>query len=239
LRVEDFQEAISIQATVFTPGFNFVTSKILPGLLQIHPEEFDGDPAILPLPQEIPLSIPRIILKNNDGSKKLEVAPERVNYFRLKVNSDDLILINEFLESAVNLLALYLEKTGANCGRIAAVLKRFSCKDNPAIEIASHFCREGFIDKPFNEPTNFEIHAHKKYRFIESFEVNSWVRVKSAIVTLKPTNLALSSIIVEQDINTLSELIETRIYSMEEIISFFHNILPEFNKILNLYFPTE
>ena len=74
---------------------------------------------------------------------------------------------------------------------------------------------------------------------MESFEVNSWVRVKSAIVTFKPTNLALSSIIVEQDINTLSELIETRIYSMEEINSFFYNILPEFDKILNLYFPTE
>ena len=236
LRIADFLEAISIQATLFTPGFNFVTSKILPTLLQIHPEEFDGDPAILPLPQDIPLSIPRIILKNINETKKLEVAPERINYFRLKADSEDLISISEFLKSAVNLLDLYLERTGANCGRIATVLKRFCYKDNPAIEIASHFCKEGFIDKPFNEPTNFEIHAHKKYRFIESFEVNSWVRIKSGIIKLMPTNLASPSITVEQDINTLSELNETIIYSIDKVNSFFNNILPEFNKILNLYF---
>lgn len=237
LRLKDFQEVVSIQATVFTPGFNFVISKILPQLFQMHPEEFDGDPTIIPLPQEIPLSVPRIILKDKNESKKLEVAPERVNYFRMKANADDLIVIDEFFESGSNLLNLYLEKTNANVGRIAAVIKRFSYQDNPAIEIASHFCKERFTVKPFNAPSNFEIHAHKKYIFMESFEVNSWVRVKSAKLTIKPDNKVSNGIIVEQDINTLSELVETKTYTNDEIIFFFHNILPEFDRILSLYFP--
>jgi hypothetical protein len=239
LRVADFQEAIAIQATVFTPGFNFVTSKIVPDLFQIHPAIFDGDPAILPLPSGIPvpLFIPRIILKNKNESQKLEVAPERLNYFRVKVNTADVILIDEFLESAAHLITTYLEKTRANCGRIGALLRRFSYHDKPAMEIASHFCKKSFIVKPFNEPNNFEIHAHKKYKFLESYEVNSWVRLKSAILTMKPENKVSPSIIVEQEINTLSELVESRNYTINEITAFFHNILAEFDKILNLYFP--
>jgi hypothetical protein len=237
LRVNDFQEVVSIQATVFTPGFNFVTSKILPELFQIHPDEFDGDPTVLPLPQDVPLPVPRIILNDRIGSKKLEVAPERINYYRLKANSEDLISVEGFFSSAASLLTIYLERTGAKCGRIAAILTRFSYKDNPAIEIASHFCKEQFNVRPFNEPSNFEIHAHKKYRFMESFEVNSWVRVKSAFITLKPENRATPSVIVEQDINTLSELIETINYTVSEIALFYDNILNEFNNIIHLYFP--
>lgn len=236
LRIDDFRDVISIQATVVTPGFNFVTSKILPELLQIDPGNLDGDPAIFPLPPDVPLSIPRIILKDKNESKRLDVAPERVNYFRLKINPDDLILVGEFFESASTLLTMYLEKSGANCGRIAALLKRFSYNENPASEIASHFCKDQFIVRPFNEPNNFEIHAHKKYKFDESFEVNSWVRVKSAVLKFKPDNKVSSAIIVEQDINTLSELIETRIYTKDDIVYFFNKISAEFDKTITLYF---
>jgi len=80
LSFEDFQETGSIQATVFTPGFNFVTAKILTSLLDLRSGLLDGDPTILPLPEDAPVDIPRIILKNKDNSLRLEATPIRINF---------------------------------------------------------------------------------------------------------------------------------------------------------------
>jgi len=61
---EDFQETGQIQATVFTPGFIFSSSEILKKLMELEPDLFDGDPFVLPLPDDTPHEIPRITLLN-------------------------------------------------------------------------------------------------------------------------------------------------------------------------------
>jgi len=235
LRFIDFQEASIIQCTIFTPGFNFVTHKILIDLLEIRPDIFDGEPLVLPLPPDAPSEMPRITLQNQRGSLKLEVAPARINFFRIKIDESDVIAINDFILSASDFLRSYLDKTGSQCGRIAAVLKRYSFNENPSLAIASHFCKDIFLEAPFNRPASFEIHARKRYIFLNQFEINSWVRIKSGIIKF-PSGEPSSIVLVEQDINTLYELIETRNYSQDEIENFFNNILNEFNNILSLYF---
>lgn len=232
----DFSETSHVQNTLFTPGFSFITHKILVELLQIRPGMFDGDPVALPLPSDAPPELPRIILQDKTGSLKLEVSPLRINFHRIKINKDDNININDFILLAAGILKDYLEKTGAKCGRIATVLKRFSLKDDPSREIANHFCKEKFLEMPFNRPASFELHARKRYKFSESFEVNSWVRVKSGNVQY-PSTPSLPIVLVEQDINTISEVMEVKQYTQDEISSFFRLVFAELNDILQLYFP--
>jgi hypothetical protein len=236
LHFSDFGETSHVQNTLFTPGFSFITHKILVELLQIRPGMFDGDPVVLPLQSDAPLEIPRIILQDKTGSLKLEVAPLRINFHRIKINEADNVNINDFLILASDILKDYLVKTGAKCGRIATVLKRYSLKDDPSREIAAHFCKESFLAMPFDKPSSFELHARKRYNFAESFEVNSWVRIKSGNLQY-PSAPSMPIVIVEQDINTIAEVMEDKQYTREEMVSFFLQILTEFNNILQLYFP--
>jgi hypothetical protein len=236
LLFSDFSETSHVQNTLFTPGFSFITHKTLVELLQIKPGMFDGDPVVLPLPSDAPPELPRIILQDKTGSLKLEVAPLRINLHRIKINEDDKVNVNDSILLAADIFKDYLEKTGAKCGRIATVLKRFSLKDDPGREIANHFCKENFLEMPFDRPASFELHARKRYNLSESFEVNSWVRIKSGNVNY-PSVPSLPIVLVEQDINTISEVMEVKQYTGDEILSFFQLIFAELNNILQLYFP--
>lgn len=231
---EDFQETGQIQASVFTPGFIFSTSEIFKKLMELGPDLFDGDPFVLPLPEDAPHEIPRITLENKDKSYKLEVAPARVNFFRNKTREEDKIIPDEFVKVAATILTGLLDNIGARCDRIAAVINRFAYKDNPSKEIAVHFCKDNFMKGPFDRPSEFELHSLRKYGFPGSFKVNSWVRIKSGQMKSK-NGLSRSVVIAHQDINTLAE--ETRAYTSEEILSFYAKICDEFDQILRLYFP--
>lgn len=235
LSFESFQQIGSIQTTLFTPGFNFVTSRILISLLGIGSDLLDGDPTILPFPEDAPVDIPRVTMKNKDNSLRLEVAPTRFNFFRVKISEDDTIAANEFISLATSFLKEILSVTGAKCGRIATVINRFCYKNNPGFEIAEHFCKEQFMKAPFDDPSSFELHGHKKYTY-RSFEVNSWVRIRSG--KARPEQgISRPIVLVEQDINTFAELMDSRSYNKREISTFFRYIIKEFDRILKLYFP--
>jgi hypothetical protein len=208
-------------------------------LLQIQTGLFDGDPIVLPLKSDAPPELPRIILQDQAGTIKLEVSPLRTNVHRIKINKEDKFDINEFILLASDILTDYLGRTGAICGRLATVLKRFSFKDDPSREIANHFCKDIYLKKPFDSPASFELHARKRYNLLGLFEVNSWVRIKSGQLKYlnDPPPPSLPIVIIEQDINTISEIMETRQYSGEETSTFFSKIFDELNSVLQLYFP--
>lgn len=233
---EDFQETSSIQTTLFTPSYVFSTSEVLKRVIQIEQDMFDGGPIVLPLPDDAPHEIPRITLENQDKTLKLEVAPARVDFFRSKSKEEDKIIPNDFVGMAAPFLTKLLETIGAKCGRMAAVINRSCRRDNPGEEIALHFCKENFLGAPFDPPSAFELHSLKKYEFMESLQVNSWVRIRSGVV--QPENSVSHPVVIaHQDINTLAELMGARIFTSEEISAFYGKVCEEFDNILKLYFP--
>jgi hypothetical protein len=120
---------------------------------------------------------------------------------------------------------------------MGVIIERFCPKREPAKDIAIHFCKENFIKKPFNQPNAFEINSLKKYIFLDSFDVNSWVKIKSGGVKLKPKEVLSPVVIAHQDINTFTELMDIKTYNDNDIVKFFSNISDEFDSILKLYFP--
>lgn len=233
LAYEDFQETGQVQATVFTPSFIFSTSEILKKLIELAPDMLDGDPTVLPLPEDAPHEIPRITLESKEKTYKLEVAPARINFFQNKIKEEDKVEPQEFVQRAGEVLISLLNGIGVNCGRIAAVINRFSYQDDPGKEIALHFCRDNFIEEPFDRPSEFELHSLRKYDFLQSFKVNSWVRIRSGRIKSED-GLSRPVVFAHQDINTLAE--ETKTYNSEEILSFYKGVCSEFDKILKLYF---
>lgn len=236
IKFSEFTEISLIQASLFITNFTFSTSKILKKVLDQCSDQFDGDPTVLPLPDDAPKEIPRIIFQRKDKSMKLEVAPLRLNLFRIKTQDEDKISPKKFLGTEAKLLSKLIEDLGADCVRMAVVLERFCPRKEPAKDIASHFSKKNFMNEPFDRPSAFEVHSLKKFDFLDSFSVNSWVRIKSG--KTQPVSGVLRLVIVaHQDINTLAELMDTRIYSNHDISRFFSNVPEKFDDILKLYFP--
>ena len=231
----DFQYSL-LQATIFTPGLHFVQSKILAFLLQHYSDVFDGSPLSIPIPPDAPPEIPRIILESADKKYKLEVAHARVNLFRFRQEDDEQISINDFNSLAIPILSSYNKLVNSKVGRIAAIVNRFVKDSNPGLTLANHFCKDTWLENPLKRPESFEIHAHKRYLLHDSFRINSWIRCKTGIFSKGPDKQSI--ILVEQDINTLSEDVEKMEFSEEQIKQFFELVSIEFESILNLYFPT-
>ncbi len=230
----DFSVA-ACQATLFTPDAEVSPTKFMTRLLAEWTGRFDAEPTILPLPEGVPKEVPKIILESKDGHWRCEVASARMNLFWRRPQTEAIgIGLPEFYQTAVPLLLQYKDFVASPIRRLAAVVNRYVVNDEPALYLARHFCRERWLDAPFNRPENFELHSHKRFQLTDGVTANSWVRAKTGVLT--HTNRPI--VLVEQDLNTPVEEVD-RDFAEAEIRQFFDGVSVEFDTILNLYFPAD
>ena len=163
------------------------------------------------------------------------MAPARFNLHWRQLSDAPSTPLASFLNTAMPLMVEYISEMKARVGRIALIITRYTKHDSPGRFLATHFCRDRWLTAPFNRPEDFELHAHKKYPITSKLVVNSWVRNKTAFMTSAAGNVPV--IVVEQDLNTLTEEIDTRDFSEVEIREFCNTASGEFDQILSLYYP--
>jgi hypothetical protein len=237
LTAKDFDLAMC-QAVLFTPDEEVSAPKLVKTLLPKWMERFDADPVILPHQEGMPREIPRLILRSRTDAWRCEIASARINIVWQRPKVDMATpSINSFYEAAVRLLSDYYRLLECRVGRLAAVLRRYAPNQFPGVYLAEHFCKEKWLDKPFNRPENFELHAHKRFLLGEKFEVNSWVRNKTGNLSSEKDKQPI--VLVEQDLNTPSEPVQDTSFTEAEINEFFPSVVPEFDAILRLYYPEE
>lgn len=237
---------IKIQVSLFTPGLQFRTVKVLGLLLAQLSDIFDGDPITLPSFSAgskegerhrvgmFPEIVPQIILKSSDGKLMLSASLARCDIFREEKAIDD-VAGESFIRQAIDIGSRYLTITEARAGRIACVVTRVAPDGAPAKVLAGHFCKDQWLSGALKRPENFELHAHKRFKLGDLFVVNSWMRCKSAALEAdqkEPT----PCILVEQDLNSLSEELETRELGTGDIDAFLKLAWVELGQILSLYF---
>lgn len=229
-------EVASCQATIFTPDGELSPSKVMKEFYPKWSDLLDDDPTIVPPFKGFPGEVPRIILQDKSGSWRLEVAFMRINFFWKRTDQDQsAILLEDFFKRAICLFSEYQELTSCNIGRLAAVLARFAVHSSPGLFLARHFCQTRWDEKPLNRPESFELHAHKRFSLADKFDVNSWARSKTGHI--KTRGIATPIVLFEQDLNTLAEEEKKRSFSPEEIEHFFETSIPEFDSILQKYYP--
>jgi len=231
----DFKVAFCA-ASLFTPEAEVSAAHLLTRLLPRWIARFDAEPTTLPVAGGLPREIPRVILQSRSGEWRCEVASARINVSWRQASIDgNVIQTAEFYREATPILREYCDFLDSRVGRLAAAISRYVPNSMPARYLASHFCKERWLARPFNRPASFELHAHKTFLLAGRFEVNSWVRNKTG--TLAHPGEASPIVIVEQDLNTLAEEEATREFSHEEIATFFEVAVPGFEETLNLYYP--
>jgi hypothetical protein len=237
LTAEDFSLA-SCQATIFTPEDEIASARLVKDLLPQWVDRFDADPVVLPAVDGLPREVPRLVLQSKTSDWRCEIAAARVNVFwrRLGDATGDPTLPEVFAQ-AVGLLEQYLQLTVPRVGRLAGVLNWVAKHDSPALFLARHFCKDRWEAAPLNRPEDFELHALKHYSLMKRYNVNSWVRNKSA--QLSSSGSQYSVVLVEQDLNTLAEEASSRSFTIEEIKGYFDTLSTEFLSILRSYYPTD
>jgi hypothetical protein len=103
----------------------------------------------------------------------------------------------------------------------------------PGKELSRQFSNEKMLNGPLKGLQGFELHAHKVFELYQDQNVNSWIRIK----TSGTPGPEYERTMVEQDINTLAEELNIRVFDREKIILFFHEASGQLDSILKEYFP--
>lgn len=226
-----------VQATIVTPDEGLVVPRFVNELAPRWRERFDGAPVVLPAGLPLP-EIPRVVLASADGAWRFEVAATRASVFCTATTDHLPITAQAFFAEAARLLVDYTQTFQLRVARLGGVLTRAALRSAPGTYLARHFCSERWAMQPLNRPEAFELHAHKRYELQGWGLVNSWVRNKTAQVVRPPLG-PQPAVVVEQDLNTMSEDVATSRYSDAQVQSFFSLLSTEFDNILCLYYPEE
>ena len=235
LQPSDF-EVIQAQASVFTPGLNLHTTRVLAELLAVYADTFNGDPVTIPGVEGFPLEAPRLMLQSRDGKQRLQAGPSRLDLFQASFDAQGILPLPQFLEWCLRLFDSYLAITQGRVGRTACVVTRRACADEPAREVATQFCKQALLDGPFVRPSDFEVHAGKQFDLADGIRVNGWFRCKSALL-IGPQGQRQRAVTVEQDINTTVEEAESRDFGQDDRRQFFGLVPGAFSRDMESHFP--
>src|SRR5437764_8439887 len=112
----------SLQMVIFTPDHSaFKQALVLSAVLSRFNERFNGLVQALPLPNDVPAEVPRIILSSEDKSWALQAGPARVDCF-WRLTDPNGTAPDNVLEQCAQVLTHYVETANVRVGRLALVV---------------------------------------------------------------------------------------------------------------------
>lgn len=225
-----------LQLTIFTPNIFFKKNKILKDIMESYSDKFDGDFISLPIPDNAPKEIPRLILSDSDKKYRFEVAESRANFH---IFSKETFEIESNLKLHLNfyfqLIDKYIKSTNAIIGRMAIVINKIIEKENPTNFLVKYFLDKKFYKNiHFNNLNDFELNFRKIIP-LNKINVNCWVRCRNSKAIVR-NKKRFDSILVMQDINTLSEELEQKNYSIKNLEEFVKIAFDKHSEILKEIF---
>lgn len=245
IRPQDFR-LLSVQAAAFTPKTDdFKSARIIANLVPLTLTRYNGQIISSAPPKHIEIDVggiriaEKVTLTSEDDRWKVEVVLRRSDSYWNSQGADD---GQEGLAKTCRLclepLQSYPIADDIQIGRLALIVRRWIPLDDPATALTAQFCKSELVDEksgtaPFRHSHDFQLHNRKRYESgVKGVFINSWVRCRSDVrIHDQP------AITVEQDLNTLSEELESRAFHRNQIEEYFGWAVEEADRILDLYFP--
>lgn len=194
----------SIQLVLFSPSI--VISDMLKAGVTIREKYLnvlDGEPVILPIPEDAPVEIPRIQMSSKDKTYNLSISKTRVDLI-FKYKRDELnnvFPVPGLFENFLSMFQYLKDDLSAKVTRLAIVAHWI-------LELHSGSSAEHLLTKyinkeaPLARPRELEIHCLTR-EILSNIEANKWTRIRSAHEVSAPYEDRLISFLL--DINTLAE----------------------------------
>lgn len=223
----------SIQVALFTPSIDLsekinLSSYFLKGSNNL----FDGEPIILPLPNDAPPEIPRIILKNKEQTYTLQITTNRIDFIYEDKSADSkkntlTELQTQYLSHLSNITKTLISEIGSKVSRLGFIPVLQYKIDNATSYIIKTYFKDSKLTQS-TEEINFGI-LHKIK--INEQPTNIWLRVNSFN---KPGDKLNNKLVVLLfDINTPQELVLD--LKQKDIIKYFSESLTYISKNINFY----
>lgn len=198
----------SLQSVLFVNSLDFTNKlQLAQDLQKTKSINIGGDPTVLPLPNDAPLEIPRIMLKSNDQTYNVNAGPSRIDIlFKNKSydkdgipQSDSKAVAKQIIETTLEINEIIVKKYRAQVNR-SALIARVLIK----LDVSSkEYLYKKFIKKPSDQP--FEVNLAMLYRKeLGKFKVNKWKRFETLRNIKNPDDESALSLIL--DINSLPEI---------------------------------
>ena len=197
LRISSMQAAIFCSELLISNKEEFIYH-----VVQETNDFLKGEPTILPIPDDAPPEIPRIILKSKTYPYSCNFCKNRFDFFYKGQGKPDKTLEEVFpgFQKILDRLTTYV-KTSLNIK-----VMRLGFISNFVIGLKEsgnkYLLREYLHPNIFLNPYEIQINVLHKFE-LESFKVNLWIKLKP--LRMKNNVKDDRRILVEIDINTLSE----------------------------------
>lgn len=166
---------------------------------------FNGEPAILPLPDDAPLEIPRIILRSKDERFGCHVSPRRLELSLTQRKGENKRLEevqDDFLNQLANIARAVKTELRVKVERVGIVVNSAVFPEEfPVDFLMKKFLKSGTIVDPRELNLNF---LHKFA--LGEFKVNRWHRFRCLSPEGKETLGETDALLIETDVNTVSEI---------------------------------
>lgn len=161
----------------------------------------DSDPVLLPIPDDAPAEIPRIILASKDQRYRCNVATGRLEFAFVEGGEPQKKMEDvreQFLTVLRTIASVLKEEWKARVFRLGFVTGLLAFHSDPVGLLKGEYIREGAL----GSPQQLEVHTLSRLT-LDDVEVNRWCRLSTiAIPTQKGERKALSVIF---DINTITD----------------------------------
>lgn len=218
----------NLQTALFVKNFDFSQKlKIAQDINNKVGNFFNGNPMILPLPDDYPPDAPRIILKDSDSLFSCNVSLSRVDLFYKSKGTPEKQFkdIEKDYFRILWLLVDFLNKdSNAIIHRVGFVPTFFAALD----QSANAFLRTTFIKGPyFEDPFELGINVLHKVH-LSAWDVNRWFRIYGLHNVDNPEDDRGLEILI--DINTLEEKVHN--LNLDSVQKFIEESLLSIREVL-------
>lgn len=205
------------RVALFFSSINLTKKLDLASSLKTSISALDGDPLIMPIPDDAPSDIPRIILTSKNKEYSLNLSPKRVDFFYNNLSSKSTTYDN-FTKEMIKTIKIIDETLRTNhsatINRLGLIVD-FELDKKNAIRYAKDFFNKSFVFKD----NLLEEQIHLLNREIkEGFRFNNWIRIIA-----QTHNEKMPKVIISNDINTLVR--EDKTFSNVEVNKFYTQML--------------
>jgi hypothetical protein len=169
-----------LHLALFYSGINLNNKLQIANQIIEKNSEFDGEPLILPVPDDAPSEVPRIILKNSDESIQIIISKIRTD-FSIKQDTDftDFSTIADKYIKIIDNINKIINPTLTRLGLVVEILDH---KENVINYISETYLKE----KKENEEINLSIRDN---HIIDDKKINIWFRIKNNIENSDKDNI--------------------------------------------------
>lgn len=190
-------EAILWQSAFFVSNIDLSDKLEVANKVKKALDILDGDPTVLPIPNDAPLEIPRIILTSKSKVFSCNISPERIDFVINKSKAietqSNFNLEEEIIKKSVILASLIFKSLKWSVHRLAFISK---FKYKPEAGVLNFM--ESLLSEDFGA-NSAELQINRLRRLkVDNFKSNHWIRFLS-----QNSGTPNEFILILSDINTL------------------------------------